>query len=87
MIFLTPPEYKLLEYAVTPDADLARPAIAEAVGVLPASIGRILTRLRGRGLIEIQRGRHNKFLSITPTFPFEPGKTFRTISAQKRRHH
>ena len=47
----------------------------------------LCARLRQQGLITITRARHNKFVAITPTFPFEYGKAFRTISAQKRAHH
>ena len=38
------------------------------VGVLPTSVGRILTRLKKAELVDIQRGPHNVILSITPTF-------------------
>ena len=86
MIFLTRPEHKLLACALSPDADLSRDAIAEAVGVRPTSIGRILTRLRKAGLITISRGPHNVILKIEPTFEFAPGKTFKTMSAQQRCH-
>ena len=85
MIFISPVEHKLLEYTLIPNADLSRDSIAHATGIIPVSVGRILTRLLDRGLIEIQRGPHRRILKIEPTFPFERGKTFKTMNPQKRR--
>ena len=77
MIYISPTEFRLLRHAVEPDADLSRPALAEATMVDdPTSVSRILTRLRKRGLITIERGNHRRITKIQTTFPFVRGEGF-----------
>lgn len=71
MVYISPTEYRLLRHAIAPGADLSRPALAEAAMVDdPTSVSRILTRLRDRGLIDIERGNHRRITKVTTTFPF-----------------
>jgi len=78
VVFISPIEYRLLRHAVAPDADLSRPALAEAAMVDdPTSVSRMLRRLLDRGLIEIERGNHRAITKILTTFPFERGTYFR----------
>ena len=76
MIRISRNEHALLAYAQTVGADLSRDNLAAVAGVIPVSVGRILTALRKRGLITVTRGPNRRILSITPTFEFKKGETF-----------
>ncbi len=73
MIPINTRERDLLRYAVSPNPDLSRNRLAKILGVVPESASRVLSKLRARGLIEIEHGNNRRILSITPTFPLEPG--------------
>ena len=76
VICLNPREYRILRYSLTESADFSRATLAAVAQVIPVSVGRILTRLKNRGLIEIERGPNRRILSITPTFEFKKGEIF-----------
>ena len=82
MIYLTPVEYRLIRHSQQADADLSRAALANAARIADVSVGRILTRLRKRGLIEIKRGQNRKILAIVPQFDFANGKGFQARRAR-----
>jgi len=77
VIYISPTEFRLLRYAIASDADLSRPALAEAAMVDdPTSVSRMLRRLLDRNLIEIERGNHRVIKKISTTFPFVRGQGF-----------
>jgi DNA-binding MarR family transcriptional regulator len=76
MIRLSRREHDLLAYAQTDSADLSRDNLATVANVIPVSVGRILTALRKRGLVTIERGPNRRILSITPTFEMARNVTF-----------
>ena len=76
MIRLNSRSIKLLKYATAPGADLRCDAIADELGIHYQSVGRMLSRLRDSGLIEIKRGQHQRILKIEPTFNFQGGEYF-----------
>ena len=80
MIYLSNREVRLLKYATSNNADLSRDALAAVLGVVDVSVGRLLTRLKNRGLINIKRGRNRRILSIQPTFDFTPGAYLKRIA-------
>lgn len=76
MIRISRREHALLAYAQTDSPDLSRANLATLAHVVPVSVGRILTSLRNRGLVNIERGQNRRILSMTPTFPMKRGETF-----------
>ena len=66
----------MLRYAQTDSPDLSRDKLAAIADVVPVSVGRILTALRKRGLVNIERGPNRRIMSIAPTFEFARNVTF-----------
>ena len=76
MFNLARSEYAILKYALSESPNLSRSNLAAVAGVVDVSVGRILTRLQNRGLIEIERGQHRRILAIKVNFEFKKGETF-----------
>ena len=76
VIYINKRTVRLLKYAGSPDSDLSCHALAAELEVVPQSVGRFLSTLKRRGLIEITRGKHQVIRSITPCFDFAGGDYF-----------
>ncbi len=68
MIRLTPAEFRLLSYVSGDSPDLSRSSLAAVTEVQPASVSRILTGLKKRGLVTVEYGDHRHIEAVIPSF-------------------
>ena len=68
MIRLTPAEFRLLDYVSGDSPNLSRPNLATITEVKPASVSRILTGLKKRGLVTVTYGNNRRIETLVPTF-------------------